>query len=127
MEPLLPVDAQMASFDDEKLLQMLGHASSSIRARVLPTLGPRIQNNAHTKEALFLSAADPVNLELTFYAFIKVAWIAAIAVLDYGIAEDYSCLKQIVSQWPATEQRGFLAYIKDYQSFASVCKQDEKR
>lgn len=117
---LLPIDAQMMSLNDEKLLQLLTHASGTIRARALPTLGVRIAERPHLKEALFQSVADPANQTLVFYAFIKIAWVAAIAVLDHGNAVDFQRLKNVVGQWPEHERQGFLAYVKDHRDFDKV-------
>lgn len=120
MDTILSPDAQMAAFDNEKLLKLLSHASGPIRARAIPTLGARAATNASLKEALFASAADTDNLSLAFYAFIKVAWIAAITILDYGDKEDYLRLRKIVKEWPQSEQTAFSSYIKDHQEFIKV-------
>lgn len=117
METLLPVDPQMAAFDDAKLVQFLAHASGPIRARALPTLGARIAAAPALKEAVFTAAADPVNLSLALYTFVKVAWVAAMTVLDRGTTADFLRLTQVIAQWPAAEREGFLFYIKDYQGF----------
>ena len=120
MNTILPVDAQMAGLDDQRLVSFLAHASGPIRARALPTIGARIASVPLLKEELFAAAADPANLALTLYAFVKVAWIAGMTVLDYGTAEDIARLKQVVSAWPDSERKGFLAYVKDYRDFDKV-------
>lgn len=120
MNTILPVDAQMAGLDDQRLVSFLTHPSGPIRARALPTIGARIASVPLLKEELFAAATDPANLELTFYAFVKVAWIAAMTVLDYGDADDLQRLKQIVNTWPKSEREGFLAYVKDYRCFNKV-------
>ena len=107
----------MAGFDDEKLLKLLSHPSGPIRARAIPTLGIRIGKSIHLKEALFTAAADPDNLALKFYAFIKVAWVAAITILDNGRNDDFLRLKKVVTQWPENEQSGFNSCIKGYRNF----------
>lgn len=117
MDTILLPDTQLSAFENEKLLKLLTHASGPIRARAIPTLGPRAAEAPLVKQALFDAAADATNLTLVFYAFIKVAWVAAITVLDYGDAEDLTRLQRIVEDWPPVEQAGFLSYIKDYRNF----------
>ncbi|NML65107.1 hypothetical protein HHL22_07795 [Hymenobacter sp. RP-2-7] len=117
MEVLLPPDAQMSTFDTEKIVRLLHHASGTVRARALPTIGARLTTTPALKEYLFTSVEDPANLQLVFYEFIKVAWIAALVILDYGDTTDLSRLKDLVAKWPLSEQKGFLLYSKDHQKF----------
>lgn len=120
MTTILSVDPQMAGLDDQRLVQFLAHPSGPVRARALPTLGARIASAPLLKKEVFAAAADPVNLELALYAFVKVAWVAGMTILDYGTDEDTLRLKAIVSAWPEPERKGFLAYVKDYQNFDEV-------
>lgn len=117
METILSPDPQLSALEDEKLLKLLTHISGPIRARAIPTLGPRAAEEPLVKEALFEAATDATNLTLVFYAFIKVAWVAAITILDYGNKDDLVRLQKIVQAWPIVEQQGFLSYVKDYQNF----------
>jgi hypothetical protein len=117
MNTILSPDPQLTAFDDEKLLKLLAHTSGPIRARAIPTLGPRAAQAPPLMEVLFGAAADPSNLTLVFYAFIKVAWVAAITILDYGTENDLVRLQKVIQAWPQAEQQGFLAYVKDYRNF----------
>lgn len=117
MNTILSPDPQLTAFDDEKLLKLLAHTSGPIRARAIPTLGPRAAQAPPLMEVLFDAAADPANLTLVFYAFIKVAWVAAITILDYGTENDLVRLQKVVQAWPQMEQQSFLAYVRDYRSF----------
>ena len=117
MNTILSPDPQLTAFDDEKLLKLLTHTSGTIRARAIPTLGPRAAQAPPLMEVLFDAAADPTNLTLVFYAFIKVAWVAAITILDYGTENDLVRLQKVVQAWPQMEQQSFLAYVRDYRSF----------
>lgn len=122
METILPVDAQMAAFPDEKLIKLLAHPSGIVRARALPTLGARTADSPPLKEAVFAAAADPANLQLEFYAFVKVAWVAALTILDYGTPQDFERLTDTVHAWPEHEQENFLAYLKGYQGFEQLMR-----
>lgn len=118
MENILPIDDALAKCATEELVALLSGAKPFLRCKIFPVLAARIKQDSSLESLIFNKVERKENIEQPFFGFIKVAWVAAIALLE-NEGDQERLRKTIQENWPIIEQQDFLSYIGGYKNFSS--------
>lgn len=112
----IPITPAYENLTDAELLHAFLQEPPARKAMYYGVLASRLPR---FKDVLFKEAICPENRSTDFYAFIKIAWLVVIAVLEYSEDDDFKreIAETIKQHWTETEYDDFINYIKDNPGF----------